>query len=191
MASTSLEEFVRQQYVKYPLPRFAREIDWDARRQAWIEQVAALIQLIKTWLQPFYDKKLLDWVEGQTTLEEEYIGRYEVPWLEVLIGRQRARIMPKGSLVVGSFGRVDMEGPMGRVLLILSDTGASPRGIVRTSTGDPFSVQSDENEEDEKPNSAERIRKSKWYVVFPMDRKKMTRLSEDVFSDALQRILRQ
>ena len=186
----TLETFVRQQNAKNPTLT-ASEIDWDGRRDAWVKQVEALIHQIKSWLGPLLEEKQLALVEGKTFLQEEYIGRYEVPWLEVLIGKQRARIIPKATLVVGSFGRVDMEGPMGRVLLVLSDTGALPKVEVRISVGDPLSVQSDESEEDEKPISTKLIKKSKWYIVYPGDRQKMTRFSKTVFSDAIQRILRQ
>ena len=188
MASNALRDFVRQQHEKNPRPP-KKEIDWNERRIAWIEQVESLLDRIKKWLQPLRKDKLLDLVEGKTTLEEEFIGRYEVPWLEVLIGRQRARIIPKGSLVIGSFGRVDLEGPMGKLLLVLSDTSESPKVIVPASVGDPLSVQADASEE-EKPSSAEIIRKSKWYIVYPDDRKKLTSFTEDTFSDALQRVLR-
>ncbi|MBF0171939.1 MAG: hypothetical protein HQL83_00690 [Magnetococcales bacterium] len=188
MAGTALRDFVRQQHEKVSkTPN--KEIDWDGRRTAWIEQVESLLDRIKKWLLPLYKEALLDLVEGKTTLEEEFIGRYEVPWLEVLIGRQRARIIPKGTLVIGSFGRVDLEGPMGKLLLVLSDTGTSPKVTVHVSVGDPFSVQPEDLDE-EKRSSVEMIKKSQWYFVYPDDRKKLTPLTEDTFSDALQRVLR-
>lgn len=189
MASTALREFVRQQYEKTPkTPQ--KEIDWDGRRSAWIAQVESLIDRIKQWLTPLRNEKLLDWVEGKTTLEEAFIGRYEVPWLEILIGRQRARLIPKGSLVVGSFGRVDLEGSMGKLLLILSDTGKYFKVVVRVAVGDSSSLQEEEIADGEELSSAEIIKKSQWYVVYPDNREELTSFTEDAFSDALQRVLR-
>jgi hypothetical protein len=49
---------------------------------------------------------------------EDYIGTYTIPALELIVGGERVEFRPKGALVVGAAGRVDIRGGRDTVTLI-------------------------------------------------------------------------
>jgi hypothetical protein len=49
---------------------------------------------------------------------EDYIGTYAIPGLELTIGGERVELRPKGALVLGAAGRVDIRGGRDTVTLI-------------------------------------------------------------------------
>jgi hypothetical protein len=46
----------------------------------------------------------------ETEVTEDHIGTYTIPTLELTIGGERVEFRPKGTLVVGAAGRVDIRG---------------------------------------------------------------------------------
>ena len=111
----SFEEFLRKR--KEEETKTAK-VDWAARESKWLKSVDDVYSSIKTWLDPLKQEGLVDYREGSTNLSEDYIGRYEAATLEVIIGRGKITFTPRGTLIIGSYGRIDVSGPSGDLMLI-------------------------------------------------------------------------
>jgi hypothetical protein len=81
---------------------------WQERREAWLRELEQLSRVVQQWLkeagvsaaalQPY-----------QKARNEEYIGSYLVNGWLVDIGSFRLRFDPRGTLMVGACGRVDIK----------------------------------------------------------------------------------
>ncbi len=95
-----------------------KKINWKKRKKNWLNSIDSLYSDIEEWLKPFIEKELMEIKRKKLNLDEEYIGQYEVPLLDVYIGKDIISLKPKGTLILGSYGRIDMRGPKGEVMMI-------------------------------------------------------------------------
>jgi len=89
-----------------PVPK----IDWEARKDNWLKNIAQFYDLIKDWLKPLENDKTVSYRKIAKTIEEEYLGSYQVEDLILQIGNQHVVFHPKGTLIVGANGRIDIQG---------------------------------------------------------------------------------
>lgn len=187
MPPITLEELLRKkQETERTSPK--NEIDWEGRRDAWLERINELFGDIEQWLKSLIDNRLLEISRTQFNLHEQYIGSYSVPKLEILASTDRISLSPVATLIVGSYGRIDMNGPKGRkLMLVLSDTDRPATIRIKMSVGDEIIEDSHPGEEnDVQLSSAEIIRKKcKWYFVEPSERTRKTLITKEL----LERIL--
>jgi hypothetical protein len=108
-----------EEFLKKKTEEKKQNIDWGQRKRDWIESVEKLYSDINEWLKPFIDQHLIDTkVDKIVTLTEEYIGTYEIPRLDIYIAKDIISLTPKGTLIIGSSGRIDMIGPKAEIMLI-------------------------------------------------------------------------
>jgi hypothetical protein len=70
-------------------------------------------------LKPFEIKGLVKISnEKSINITEEYIGHYNTNRLDIYLGNDIVTLTPKGTLIMGSVGRIDMSGSKGEVMLI-------------------------------------------------------------------------
>jgi len=112
----SLVSFVREK-----AQRTEKSPDWKARRRKWLRDIAGLHKAIRGWLRPLEAEKAIQIEESKMTLQEDYLGAYEVPCLHILIGTQKVSLRPKGTLIAGAQGRVDVSGDRSVVTLVVND----------------------------------------------------------------------
>lgn len=119
----------------------AVQIDWTARKNAWIEALRDLFDEIRGWLQLLIVDGTVQIQNEEVHLTEQFIGSYQAPVMKIWVGGlPKASVRPKGTLIVGGLGRVDVEGPRGVSTLILLT-------------------------KDQSLLSHEQIKQAKWYVV--------------------------
>lgn len=80
-----------------------------------------LYALIRSWLRPLENEGTLRYSITQITLQEDYLGSYPIDVLSLHIGKQKVDFYPKGTLIVGAEGRVDVRGPKAVRTLVLSN----------------------------------------------------------------------
>jgi hypothetical protein len=111
----SFEEFLKKKKQEEE----KNGINWDERKAAWIKSISKLYADIKDWLDPFEKEGFLHIKdEKEINLNEEYIGQYQVKRLDIYLGNDLISLTPKGTLIIGSFGRIDIRGPKGEILII-------------------------------------------------------------------------
>ena len=108
-----------EQFLKTKKQEKKINIDWDKRRLIWLESIYKLYANIKEWLAPFEQQDFL-YIKDEKEIDiiEEYIGHYKVKRLDIYLGNDIISLIPKGTLIIGSYGRIDMRGPKGEILII-------------------------------------------------------------------------
>ncbi|MCX7751179.1 MAG: hypothetical protein N2320_06575, partial [Candidatus Bipolaricaulota bacterium] len=86
-------------------------------RDQWLADLRALLDQLKTWLEPATQEGLMV-EEYDHTVREGLLGTYNAPALKLSFGTTETHIVPVARYVVGGTGRVDVEFPGGRILLI-------------------------------------------------------------------------
>lgn len=97
------------------------EIDWDAQKNEWIDFIEQFYSSIEEWIKPYVDLHKLTYEYKKISLSEENIGTYDVDVMNINFAGQQVKIEPIGTLLIGTKGRIDMEGARGRVQFILAD----------------------------------------------------------------------
>jgi hypothetical protein len=111
----SFEDFLKKKSAENEKSK----INWDERKTNWLNSIDKLYENINNWLTPFKNKSLITIKdEKKIELTEEYIGSYVVKRLDIYIGNDIVSLTPKGSLIIGSYGRIDMRGPKGEIMII-------------------------------------------------------------------------
>jgi hypothetical protein len=104
-------------------------VDWNAERDWWLAALRALYSEIDGWLSPLQEKGLVAIKRTPVRLSEEHIGVYAADALVLQFGLQGIVLEPKGTLIVGSRGRIDLfrRGARGEpIMLILSGSKEAP-----------------------------------------------------------------
>jgi hypothetical protein len=98
----------------------AREgVDWDDRRNKYIDAVKALYDQIEKELAEPINQKTVTVRRRPKELTENYIGTYSVDDLILIIGDEQVRFSPRGRNIAGAAGRVDVVGERGEATLVL------------------------------------------------------------------------
>ena len=97
------------------------EIDWQARKDNWVRNISELYGVVRKWLEPLEKEGVLHFLSSRIRLQEEQIGDYEVEVLTILIGKQKVSFYPKGALIIGAEGRVDIRGQAAVRTIIFND----------------------------------------------------------------------
>jgi hypothetical protein len=95
-----------------------QQIDWDAKREAWVRSVENLYARIEDILREAIDSRDVAVRRIDTQVTENFIGTYSIPVLEITIGKERVEFQPKGVTIIGASGRVDLLGERDRVTLL-------------------------------------------------------------------------
>lgn len=172
-----------------------RAINWERRRTIWLERVKSLVNEIHVWLQPYVVQGLLQTQNSQHSIYEEVMGawgRYEALGMTITIGSDTVSLTPVGMVILGGLGRMDIEGPLGKIKIILSDTDQKPSfhpvSITSTFPGETMPQDPVSN----KVSSIEnRMTSANWYF-FPPDKRQMImlRVTADTFTEQLQSLVR-
>ncbi len=80
------------------------EIDWGAKKEAWVTQVQELCEEVKKWA----EEKSWSVHEDVKQINEDHIGSYQAPCLILQSPQGRVHIDPIGCEIVGAAGRVDI-----------------------------------------------------------------------------------
>ncbi len=120
LKNAAFDEFVKsQQGPAYP------EIVWDKRKREWLTHLDELYDRIQGFLKDYIDSDQIEFEPGEVELNEENIGPYIARRITLKIGRKEVNLIPVGTLLIGSKGRVDVVGPSGAgVPLLLVDSKA-------------------------------------------------------------------
>jgi hypothetical protein len=116
--SDQLAEFLRRKEQAAGPP-----IDWQAKRDGFVRSVEELYTLVKSMLRESIESKAVTVRTFEMDVTEDYIGTYTIPALELTIGGERVEFRPKGALVVGAAGRMDMRGGRDTVTLVRNTNG--------------------------------------------------------------------
>ena len=114
----SFEEFLQKKKQEEE----KNKINWDERKSTWLKSIDQLYANIREWLKTFEEEGFIQIKDNkEISLNEEYIGQYQTKRLDIYLGNDIISLTPKGTLIIGSYGRIDMRGPKGEILIIQPD----------------------------------------------------------------------
>lgn len=133
-ADTQFKDFVERQKRNAAAESAGAEapIDWEEQKREWLSRLDELYESISLYLKEYMNDGFVTMKHSPVKLDEEYIGKYEANDLEIAIGPQIITLTPVGTLLVGSKGRVDVEGNAGTSRLVLVGKNvADPQSMFR------------------------------------------------------------
>ena len=176
MSKSDFDAFVKRQQAE---KRAEEAFDPHEQLREWTHYLSTLYQQIEFYLDK-YTKNEGAYIEYNTiTLNEDFIGDYQVPRLVLKIGRSTITFTPVGTMLIGSKGRVDVKGPRGSARLVLINKRAnSARQLISvtiTTPGDPPPPVS--------PSELVRQVEWVWKIATPPPRMEFIDLTDDAFFD--------
>ncbi|MEO5329686.1 MAG: hypothetical protein H7829_15760 [Magnetococcus sp. THC-1_WYH] len=154
-----------------------------------------LVMEIKNWLRPYEAQGLLRMQSSYHSINEEAMGawgRYEAIGMTITIGSDTVSLTPIGMVILGGLGRMDIEGSLGKIKMVLSDTDQKPPfcvvSVTSTHPGETIPQNPDTNQGISIEN---RMTSAHWYF-FPPDKRQgtMLRVTADTFTEQLQSLVR-
>lgn len=121
--SGNLEDFLRKKIAQER--RQEVKVDWEERKNKWISAIKDLYDLVDEIIvlklrDAGYDVKL---EKEHMSIIEDYIGSYETQKYIIKTQSFVIQFIPRGSIIIGGYGRVDMFLPKGTVKVILAEWG--------------------------------------------------------------------
>lgn len=178
MGNREFDRFVERAAISGPTVH----IDWEEKKQQWLDALDNLYDKIQDFLRPYIDSNKVELVFRKVEIDEELIGTYQAKAATLMIGSNRIELRPIGTNLIAAKGRVDMNGPLGTIKLVLvpaSATGPAIQITVSTS-GQPSPRPSS-------PAPAEVI-EWEWKIATPAPRIRYLPLNQDAFFDAVMSI---
>jgi hypothetical protein len=117
MSKADFEAFVKRQQVEAA----EKEASFDPKQQLreWLDYLNALYKQIEGFLRTYVDSNTAKIALRDIQLNEDFIGAYTAPELILTIGRSTVTFTPIGTMLIGTKGRVDVQGPLGTARLTL------------------------------------------------------------------------
>lgn len=158
------------------------KINWDEKKNEWLNFVKTFYESIEKWVKPYQDDKKLSFNYEKISLTEEYIGTYYVDCMTINFAGQRVKLTPIGTNLIGTKGRIDMEGARGIVRFILADKNS--KGI-----GFSISVSINGEQQPEQSNKTKIIEWT-WKIALKDSRKMLLEdFNEENFFDVLLEVI--
>jgi hypothetical protein len=130
MDKSDFDAFVRRENEAANEPSF----DVVAQKNEWLDYLNALYANIEDFLKEYVDAGQLRIIRKTIQIDEEQTGPYDAPQLVIGIGRKVIKVVPIGTFLVGTKGRVDVDGPTGNARLVLADKSVTrPSQLIRVS----------------------------------------------------------
>jgi hypothetical protein len=173
MSKSDFDDFVKRQQAQKQDEAAA----FDSKQQLdeWLSYLDALYKQITAYLQDYAKSGAAQIEYRDIPLNEEFIGPYTARQMIVKIGSATVTFTPIGTMLIGTKGRVDVQGPLGtKRLNLINKQLTSGRQLVQARVrmpGDPPLG----------PASPEAIRQIEW--AWKVNTLKFIELTDEVFFD--------
>jgi len=178
MSKKEFDDFLRKEEKKKPT------IDWDDQKKWWLNKLDDLYKDIQGWLKEYIDKQQLFTECSNIDIYEEALGSYTAKQMKIQIGNKIAKIIPIGTILIGTKGRVDLTGDAGRVRFILADKQATGPRIEANVF---LSEEERQNYEKQKRARAKKVDWA-WKITTSPPRIKYSELNQDSFLHCLMQV---
>jgi hypothetical protein len=113
MGQNVLRDFFREKSLKAK----PSNVDWGARRDAWIAAVKDLYHRIEAeYLEG--TKGEVEILYQEKAVRENLAGDYTIPELILRVGQEEVIFSPKGTNIFGAKGRIDIRGDRGEATIM-------------------------------------------------------------------------
>lgn len=98
------------------------KVDFEERKQWWLDQIDKLYNEIDGWLKPLIKIGVVRIESENVDLSERFIGIYQAKMLKIILNEVEIGIVPRGTFILGAFGRIDLKGLYGQVERLILDS---------------------------------------------------------------------
>ena len=102
------------------------QVNWNQILEEWQSHVSKLYKQVKDWIKQSEEEDKVAIKEETIHISEDYVGSYPIKQLSLTIGDNIVRFIPKGMLIIGARGRVDIVCGNKTVVLLLLRENESP-----------------------------------------------------------------
>jgi hypothetical protein len=178
MSKADFDAFVKRQQAEQE-----KEADFDPKQQLqeWLDYLNALHQQIAGYLQTYVENGTAKITRRDIQLNEDFIGAYTAPEMILTIGRSTVTFTPIGTMLIGTKGRVDVQGPIGTVRLsLVNKKVTTARQLIQVTIMRP----GDRPPAAPTPQEIKQIEWT-WKISTPPPEMKFLDLTEDTFFDMI------
>ncbi len=118
MGKDNFDEYLKTHELKKEIKN---KIDWEKQKKEWLDHINDFYEKIEILLADYITQNKVEIVYDDMKLTEQYIGEYNSKRLSLKMLDQEVTFTPVGTLMIGSKGRIDMEGSLGKVRFLLAD----------------------------------------------------------------------
>ncbi len=180
MSTSKFEEFLQEKDTE------VIKIDWNINKNFFIKKIDEFYSQMDTFLEPYKSKMNIK--NENSIINEDYIGTYEVKKRILHIKNSYITFTPIGTNLIGTCGRIDMEGINGVVKFVLVPENNN-LFKVKTSI---LSTEQDKKEWQQKQNKITNENKEAnkiWKIVTPPPNVYYMDLDRETFFDALMEVI--
>lgn len=172
-----------EEYLESQKDTNKNDINWDLKKEEWIEEVNSFLKQIGNYFTNYKDNVVIN--EQSFTINEEYLGSYEIKKLILNFNSDTVIFTPVGRNIIGARGRIDMEGKAGKVKFVLVGEETQSPNIISSI------ITSKQEQEEHEKSLIKTTNKEKniWKIATPPPKIKYLELNEDSFFDALMEVI--
>jgi hypothetical protein len=116
MTKSEFDAFVQKQQAEADN---VAGFDPKQQLQEWLDYIDLLYKKINDYMDRYIAANTASITYNDITLTEDFSGSYSIRRMLLKIGRSTVTFTPIGTMLIGSKGRVDVQGPRGGARLIL------------------------------------------------------------------------
>lgn len=180
MGKSKFEEFLSKQDSEEV------QIDWNTKKEFFLNKVGEFYDQLDQFLAPY--KEQISIIDEEDTINEEKLGTYSVIKRVLTIKNKKITFTPIGTILIGAWGRIDMESQHGVVKIVLvPDNSSAPKIETAILTTDTDKKECEEKQK----KSAELNRQADkvWKIATPPPNIHYINLTEETFFDTLMGII--
>ncbi|MDR6904071.1 hypothetical protein [Rhizobium miluonense] len=116
MATSEFDDFIRRQQAKR---QESAQLDVGRELDEWRKHLSTLYDTVEAYMSAYIREGAATIKYRPIELNEEFSGPYEVNQMSLTIEPSVIQFKPIGTMLIGSKGRVDVQGPQGEARLVL------------------------------------------------------------------------
>ncbi len=122
MATSEFDDFIRRQQAKR---QQSAQLDVVRELDEWRKHLSTLYETVEAYMAAYIQNGAATIKYRPIELNEEFSGPYEVNQMTLTIEPSVIQFKPIGTMLIGSKGRVDVQGPQGDARLVLMNRKVS------------------------------------------------------------------
>jgi len=177
MSKKEFDTFLEKEEAQKKSP-----IDWNAEKDWWLNKIETLYTDVQNWLKEYTDSNKVNIEINDINIFEEPLGVYSAKQMKIKINDKIATLTPIGTILIGTKGRVDLNGDEGTIRFILADRKSSgPKVEIKIYLSDEEKMQYEEEEKKKIKPIIDWV----WKITTNPPKIKYTELNQDTFLKAL------
>jgi len=134
-------------FIEEKTKKTESSFDPEKEKKEWFDYIDEFYNMLWTSLDKYRDSGKIIIEHYDVEISEEYLGTYTAKGLRLQVGNDVIKFIPIGTFLIGTKGRIDLEGPSKSFSFILVDKNSKGPNIqVKMYTSEEEKRKDEENE---------------------------------------------